>query len=117
MPKITFLSKNMTVEAAEGLSILDVALDNDIKLEHNCGGNCACSTCHVIIKDGYQNLSPKQDEEQDQLVEAEGLTETSRLGCQAKIQGDVVLEIPVYIDPFIKFQESLKQAGITVNNP
>lgn len=96
MPKVTFLPVNKTVEAEEGQSLLDVAMDNDIRLEHNCGGNCACSTCHVVVKDGMEKLSRKTEEEQDELEEAEGLTPTSRLGCQSKIYGDITVEIPPY---------------------
>ena len=91
--KVTFLPFNKTVDAREGTSILDVALENGIDLEHHCGGNCACSTCHVMIKDGMEYLTPKAFDEEDQLEEADGLTLNSRLGCQAKILGNVVVEI------------------------
>ncbi|HET6369865.1 MAG TPA: 2Fe-2S iron-sulfur cluster-binding protein [Nitrospiria bacterium] len=94
MPKVTFLPQNVTVEAKEGQSILDVALNHNIPLEHNCGGNCACTTCHVIVKDGMKNLSEMEEDEEDRLDTAEGLTLSSRLGCQAKVKGDVVVEIP-----------------------
>jgi len=94
MPKVNFSQVNKTFEVPEGFTILEVALNNDIDLEHNCGGNCACSTCHVVVAEGYENLSPKTDEEQDMLNEAEGLTETSRLSCQSKICGDIVVHIP-----------------------
>ncbi|MFQ5893277.1 MAG: 2Fe-2S iron-sulfur cluster-binding protein, partial [Nitrospinota bacterium] len=57
MPKVTFLPDNKTVEVEEGTSILEAALDNDTWLEHNCGGHCACTTCHVIVKAGQENLS------------------------------------------------------------
>ena len=93
--KVTFLPFNKTVEARAGMSILDVALENGIDLEHNCGGNCACSTCHVIIKQGMEHLTPQSLDEEDQLEEADGLTLNSRLGCQAKILGDLVVEIPL----------------------
>jgi 2Fe-2S ferredoxin len=94
MPKVTFMPQNIMVEAKEGQSILDVALNNNIPLEHNCGGNCACTTCHVIVKDGMKNLSEMEEDEEDRLDTAEGLTLSSRLGCQAKVKGDVVVEIP-----------------------
>ena len=93
--KITFLPFNKTVEVREGDTILDAALDNDVDLQHNCGGACACSTCHVIVKGGFDKLSEMQDNEADQLDEAEGLTLNSRLGCQAKVYGDLVVEIPL----------------------
>lgn len=94
MPKLFFKNLDKTVEAFEGQSILDAALDNDISLTHDCGGNCTCSTCHVIILEGMENLSEKEEAEQDQLELAEGLTLSSRLGCQSKIMGDIVVEIP-----------------------
>ena len=94
MPKITFLPSNLTVEAKAGDSILDTALAHDVSIQHACGGFCACTTCHVVVKSGMEQLSAMEDDEQDRLeVAAGGLTPTSRLGCQAKIQGDVVVEI------------------------
>ncbi len=93
--KVTFLPLNRTVEARTGMSLLDTALENGIDLEHNCGGNCACSTCHVIIVQGMESLTPKSLDEEDQLEDADGLTVNSRLGCQAKIHGDVVVEVPL----------------------
>jgi 2Fe-2S ferredoxin len=102
--KVTFLPMNVTVEVDDseypcgdhGLpgSLLDIALANDINLEHNCGGNCACTTCHVIVKEGAENLSEMQLDEEDRLDTAEGLTLHSRLGCQAVVKGDVIVEIP-----------------------
>lgn len=102
--KVTFLPLNRTVEVDDTTypladhgkpgSLLDVALAYDIHLEHNCGGSCACTTCHVIVKDGAENLSEMEDDEEDRLDMAEGLTIRSRLGCQAVVRGDVTVEIP-----------------------
>ncbi|MEO5930575.1 MAG: 2Fe-2S iron-sulfur cluster-binding protein [Candidatus Kapaibacterium sp.] len=92
--KVTFLPLNITVEALEGENFLDLAMQNGIDLQHNCGGVCACSTCHVIVREGLDTLSEMEDDEGDQLDEAEGHTFMSRLGCQAKIHGDCVVEIP-----------------------
>lgn len=75
-------------------SILDIALHFGVHLEHACGGNCACTTCHVIVKDGDDNLSGMEECEEDRLDMAPGLTLHSRLGCQAVVTGEVVLEIP-----------------------
>ncbi len=96
MPQITFLPMNITCEALVGDNILDVALANNIDLQHNCGGVCACSTCHVKVREGMDNLTDQDDEEADQLDEAEGLALNSRLGCQCKLLGDkdIVVEIP-----------------------
>ena len=102
--KVTFLPLNKTVEVDDSKypladhgkpgSLLDIALANDIELEHNCGGSCACTTCHVIVREGAENLSEMAEDEEDRLDMAEGLTIRSRLGCQAVVQGDVVVEIP-----------------------
>jgi 2Fe-2S ferredoxin len=75
-------------------SLLDVALNAGLALEHSCGGNCACTTCHVIVRQGEANLTPMDDVEADRLDIAEGLTLHSRLACQAVVRGDVVVEIP-----------------------
>ena len=92
--KVTFQPLDVTVEGEKGESVLEIALRHDIPLEHNCGGNCACTTCHVIVKGGMENLSEMEDEEDDMLDKAKGLTLTSRLGCQAHVYGDIVVEIP-----------------------
>ncbi|MEI8135587.1 MAG: 2Fe-2S iron-sulfur cluster-binding protein [bacterium] len=96
MATITYLPMNVTCEALVGDNFLEIALANGIDLQHNCGGVCACSTCHVIVKQGIQSLTEMSDDEADQLDEAEGLTLDSRLGCQAKITDDVdyIVRIP-----------------------
>lgn len=105
MPKVTLLPEGRTVEFTSGElpysehgkpeSVLDVCLHFGMHLEHACGGNCACTTCHVIVKDGTDsNLSEMDDDEADRLDMAPGLTLHSRLGCQAVVTGDVVVEIP-----------------------
>ena len=77
-------------------SILDVAENFDIFLDHACGGNCACTTCHVVVHKGEELLSEMDDDEADRLDMAAGLTLHSRLGCQAVITkpGELVVEIP-----------------------
>ncbi|HXN06013.1 MAG TPA: 2Fe-2S iron-sulfur cluster-binding protein, partial [Nitrospiria bacterium] len=85
---------NVEAMAEEGETILDVAEKSGVDLPHNCGGVCACSTCHVIIREGMESLSPLQENEEDRLDMAENLTLHSRLGCQAIISGDVVVELP-----------------------
>jgi 2Fe-2S ferredoxin len=92
--KVTFEPLNISVEGEEGESVLDIAIRHDIDLDHNCGGNCACTTCHVIVKSGMEHLSEMEDDEADMLDKAKGLTLTSRLGCQTHVYGDVSVEIP-----------------------
>jgi ferredoxin, 2Fe-2S len=80
-------------------SILDVLLGHGIALEHACGGNCACTTCHVIVKQGGNQLSPAEEDEEDMLDRAPGLTPTSRLGCQAVVEdpeAEIVVLVPRY---------------------
>jgi ferredoxin, 2Fe-2S len=105
VPKVTVLPEGRTIEFdpeklpyqehGKPASILDVCLNFGIHLEHACGGNCACTTCHVILKDKTDNnLVEIEDDEADRLDEAAGLTTHSRLGCQAVVKGDIVFEIP-----------------------
>ncbi len=94
MPKIRFLPLDIEIEAAEGTAVLDAALDNNIRIDHNCGGNCACSTCQVIVEEGFDTLNEMSEDEIDMLDKAEGLTETSRLACQCKVTSDLVVRIP-----------------------
>jgi 2Fe-2S ferredoxin len=75
-------------------SLLDIALNFGIQLEHACGGSCACTTCHVHIKEGMENLSEAEEDELDRLDFAADLTLESRLGCQAVVKGDVVVDMP-----------------------
>lgn len=83
-------------ETGQPGSILDIALGAGIELEHACGGVCACSTCHVIVREGLSSCNEGTDDEFDQLEEAPGTTLNSRLGCQCVPNGtmDVVVEIP-----------------------
>src|SRR5262249_5051102 len=80
-------------------SILDVLLGHGVHLEPACGGNCACTTCHVIVKQGSERLSPAEEAEEDLLDKAPGLTPTSRLGCQAVVEdpdAEIVVVVPRY---------------------
>jgi 2Fe-2S ferredoxin len=80
-------------------SILDVMLGHGVHLEHACGGNCACTTCHVIVKQGFNKLGESSEQEEDLLDKAPGLTPTSRLGCQAVIDdpdAEIVVVVPRY---------------------
>lgn len=94
--KVLFLPDNVSFCGKVGESILNIALDNNISLDHACGGFCACSTCHIVVKKGAELLTEMEDNEADQLDEAAGLTLTSRLSCQATIvkAGEIIVEIP-----------------------
>jgi 2Fe-2S ferredoxin len=104
--RVTFLPENKTVEFEHGKlayqehgkreSILDVALNFGVNLDHACGGNCACTTCHVVVKKGKECLTELDDDEADRLDGAADLQLESRLGCQVQITkpGEIVVEIP-----------------------
>ena len=92
MPKLTIDGREL--EVSPGITILDAALDHNIELNHNCGGNCACSTCQVIIEKGMENLSRMREDETDMLEDAPGRTPRTRLACQAQVRGEVSAKIP-----------------------
>jgi 2Fe-2S ferredoxin len=104
--RVTFLPENKTVEFEHGKldyqehgkreSLLDVALNFGVNLDHACGGNCACTTCHVVVKKGKECLTELDDDEADRLDGAADLQLESRLGCQVQITkpGEIVVEIP-----------------------
>lgn len=77
-------------------SLLDILLSHGVPLEHACGGSCACTTCHVIVKKGLEHLTEAEENEEDMLDKAPGLTPSSRLGCQAVLEDDdAVIEVVV----------------------
>jgi 2Fe-2S ferredoxin len=103
MPKLKVLPghaicpQGAEIEAKSGVSICDTLLENDIEIEHACEKQAACTTCHVILRQGYESLEPPEEKEEDLLDKAWGLEATSRLSCQAKIaEEDLVVEIPKY---------------------
>ncbi len=83
--------------AESGVSICDALLQNGIEIEHACEKSCACTTCHVYIREGFETLEESDENEDDYLDKAWGLEPDSRLSCQAKVnQNDLVIEIPKY---------------------
>jgi len=103
MPQIIFLPheeicpEGAVIEADSGVTICDAALQNGIPIEHACEKSCACTTCHVIIREGFGSLEEADETEEDLLDKAWGLEPESRLSCQAKVADqDLVIEIPKY---------------------
>lgn len=95
MAKIVFKNTGQSFEVPNGSSILDCAIEHNIDLNHDCGGNCACTTCHVFVEDGAQNLEPMGEDERGILEANDKLEANSRLGCQARVKtGSVVVKIP-----------------------
>jgi ferredoxin, 2Fe-2S len=94
MPKITFQPDNVSINVEKGTSILTAAKRLHAQVGYACGGVCACSTCHVYVREGLESLSEQLEKEEDILDKAFDVRPTSRLGCQAKVSDqDITVEI------------------------
>ncbi|MCU0841506.1 MAG: ISC system 2Fe-2S type ferredoxin [Thiobacillaceae bacterium] len=103
LPHAELCPDGAVIDAQKGVSICDTLLDNGIEIEHACEKSCACTTCHVILREGYGSLSEATETEEDLLDKAWGLEPTSRLSCQALVGGeDLVVEIPKYSINMVK---------------
>jgi ferredoxin, 2Fe-2S len=97
LPHATLCPQGAEIDAVQGKSICDTLLENHVDIEHACEKSCACTTCHVILRQGFDSLEPAEEKEEDLLDKAWGLEATSRLSCQAKVtDADLVIEIPKY---------------------
>jgi len=97
LPHAEYCPNGAEVSAPAGTSICEALLENHISIEHACEMSCACTTCHVIVREGFESLAPSEEEEDDLLDRAWGLQPQSRLSCQAILaQKDLVIEIPKY---------------------
>lgn len=103
MPQLIFLPHEeicpdgAVIDVKPGITICDAALNNGIPIEHACEKSCACTTCHVIVREGIESLAEATEEEEDMLDKAWGLEPDSRLSCQAVVKDkDLVVEIPKY---------------------
>jgi ferredoxin, 2Fe-2S len=97
VPHATLCPQGAEIEAASGKSICDTLLENHIDIEHACEKSCACTTCHVIVRQGFETLDDAEEKEEDLLDKAWGLEASSRLSCQARVAGeDLTIEIPKY---------------------
>jgi len=97
LPHVEICPDGAVIEAKEGESICQNLLDNGIAIEHACEMSCACTTCHVIVREGFEQLHPSDETEDDLLDKAWGLEPNSRLSCQAIVnQAPLVVEIPRY---------------------
>ncbi len=97
MPHLELCPEGAVFEAKSGETVLDAALRNGIAIEHACEKSCACTTCHVVIREGFDSLNESNELEDDMLDKAWGLEAESRLSCQAKVADeDLVIEIPRY---------------------
>ncbi|KPK08900.1 MAG: 2Fe-2S ferredoxin [Betaproteobacteria bacterium SG8_39] len=97
LPHAELCPAGAEIDAAEGSSILDALLENGIEIEHACEKSCACTTCHVVVREGFDSLDEAEEKEEDMLDKAWGLEANSRLSCQTKLRdADLVIEIPKY---------------------
>ena len=97
LPHAALCPQGVEIEAKQGVSILDNLLQNHIEVEHACEKQAACTTCHVILRRGFDTLEDAEEKEEDMLDKAWGLEATSRLSCQAKVaDDDLTVEIPKY---------------------
>lgn len=97
LPHAEYCPEGKDIEAPVGTSICEAMLDNGINIEHACDMSCACTTCHVIVKEGFNSLNEAEEEEEDLLDKAWGLQPQSRLSCQAILaRENVTVEIPKY---------------------
>ncbi len=97
LPHASLCPDGAVFEVESGISVCDALLNNDIEIEHACEKSCACTTCHIVVREGFASLNEAEDKEEDLLDMAWGLEATSRLSCQAIVdQADLVIEIPKY---------------------
>jgi 2Fe-2S ferredoxin len=97
LPHATLCPEGAVIEAPAGKSLCDALLDSDIDIEHACEKSCACTTCHVVVREGYETLDDPEEKEENMLDKAWGLEATSRLSCQVVLgDDDLVVEIPKY---------------------
>lgn len=97
LPHEELCPEGAAFEAKTGVSVCDSLLEHDIDIDHACDKVCACTTCHVIVREGYNTLNAAEEKEEDLLDKAWGLEPNSRLSCQAIVgESDLVVEIPKY---------------------
>ena len=97
LPHPTLCPEGAVIDAPKGMTVCNALLENDIEIEHACEMSCACTTCHVIVREGFDSLNEPQEKEEDLLDMAWGLEANSRLSCQAVVdEDDLVVEIPKY---------------------
>ncbi|MGI4848465.1 MAG: ISC system 2Fe-2S type ferredoxin [Janthinobacterium lividum] len=97
LPHPTLCPAGLVFQATAGMSLCDALLQRDIEIEHACEKSCACTTCHVIVREGFASLNEPEEKEEDLLDMAWGLEAQSRLSCQAMVGDvDLVVDIPKY---------------------
>jgi len=97
LPHAEYAPEGKSIEVGAGTSLCEAMLEHGIEIEHACEMSCACTTCHVVVREGFDSLGEMDESEEDLLDRAWGLEPTSRLSCQAIVSDeDVTIEIPKY---------------------
>ena len=97
LPHAEYAPDGKTIDAVSGTSLCEAMLEHGVEIEHACEMSCACTTCHVVVREGFNSLGEMDESEEDLLDRAWGLEPTSRLSCQAIVSNqDVTIEIPKY---------------------
>jgi 2Fe-2S ferredoxin len=103
LPHVELCPEGAVIDAKPGDTICDTLLANGIEIEHACEKSCACTTCHVVLRKGFDSLQPAEETEEDLLDKAWGLEPTSRLSCQAVVgEQELIVEIPKYTINMVK---------------
>jgi 2Fe-2S ferredoxin len=109
LPHAELCPDGVVIEADPGVSVCEALLANDIEIEHACEMSCACTTCHVVVREGFESLGEADEIEEDLLDKAWGLEPTSRLSCQAMVADiPLTIEIPKYTINMVKEGHSKK---------
>ncbi len=97
LPHPELCAAGLSIHVPSGMSLCDALLENHVEIEHACEKSRACTTCHVIVREGFGSLEEASEDEEDLLDRAWGLTSVSRLSCQVKVaDADLIVEIPKY---------------------
>ena len=103
LPHVELCPQGKVIQADSGTALIEALLENGIEIEHACEKSCACTTCHVVIREGFSSLATAEELEEDMLDKAWGVEPTSRLSCQAIVRDqDLVVEIPKYTINMVK---------------
>ena len=103
LPHVELCPQGKVIQAESGTVLIEALLENGIEIEHACEKSCACTTCHVVLREGFSSLATADELEEDMLDKAWGVEPTSRLSCQAIVRDqDLVVEIPKYTINMVK---------------
>ena len=103
LPHVELCPQGKVIQADTGVVLIEALLEDGIEIEHACEKSCACTTCHIVVREGFNSLNPADELEEDMLDKAWGVEPTSRLSCQTIVSDkDLVVEIPKYTINMVK---------------